>query len=167
MKRSKRIRLITQGAIIASLYVVLTVLSDVFGLASLAIQCRLSEALCVLPAFSFSAVPGLFVGCFISNLFVGGGANVFDVVFGSLATLIGALGTYFLSKHTSFKYIYPLPTILANTVIVPLVLKYALKISGPIWYFALTVGLGEIVSAGVLGVVLYFSLEKNAKRIFK
>lgn len=166
MKRRKKIKLITQGAIIAALYVILTVLSDIFGLAKFAVQCRLSEALCVLPSFSFSAVPGLFVGCFISNLFVGGGANIFDVIFGSLATLVGSLGTYLLSKYVPNKYLYPLPTILANTIIVPFVIKYALKVSGPVWYFALTVGLGEIISAGILGMILYFSLEKNAKRIF-
>ena len=167
--RSKKVSMITQGAIIAALYVVLTMLANAMGLANYAIQVRFSEALCILPFFTVAAVPGLTIGCLIANLLTG--AMIWDVLFGSLATFIGAAGTYFLRKH---KFLMMLPPVLANAVIVPFVLRYGYGITwqynGMDWaipYFALTVGIGEIISVCVLGGVLLKALLPYKHTIFK
>lgn len=151
----------THAAIIASLYIVLTYVSNMFGMASGAIQLRISEALTVLPYFTPAAIPGLFVGCLIANLLTGSAA--LDIIFGSVATLIGALGTYALRGRG--KFLAPIPPIVANTVIVPFVIILAgARISW--WYLALTVFLGEFVSCGVFGMALASALAKRADRIF-
>ena len=129
----KRNPFITQAALIAALYVVLTLVSAAFGLDSKAIQFRLSEVLTVLPALTPAAIPGLFIGCLLSNFICG--AMLPDMIFGSLATLIGAVGTYFIGKRV--KWLSALPPIAANTVIVPLVLKYAYHLDGTVPFFAL------------------------------
>jgi len=167
--RNKKVTMITQGAIIAALYVVLTMIANAMGLANYAIQVRFSEALCVLPFFTAAAIPGLTIGCLISNLLTG--AMVWDVLFGSLATLIGAVGTYLLRKH---KFLMTLPPVIANAVIVPMVLRYGY---GMIWeyqgvdwsipYFVTTVGIGEIISVCVLGSVLLKALLPYKNIIFK
>lgn len=160
MKNSKTL-FIAQAAVIAALYVVLTLLANSLGLANYAIQLRFSEALTILPFFTPAAIPGLFLGCVISNLLTG--AIIWDVIFGSLATLLGAVGTYLLRRC---KWLAPLPPIAANTVIVPLVLYFAYRIPGSIPYFMLTVGIGEILSCGVLGMLLLFVLQKYKKYLF-
>lgn len=100
MKKNNSILLLdlTQGAMIAALYVVLTFIANLAGLASSVIQLRLSEALTILPVFTAAAVPGLAVGCVLANLLTG--CAVWDVVFGSLATLIGAIGTRLCAKKS-------------------------------------------------------------------
>lgn len=160
--KSKRISIITQAAMIAALYTVLTLLVSAFSLASGAIQVRISEALCVLAAFTPAAIPGLFIGCFISNLL--SGSMLLDVIFGSLATLLGACGTYLLRNH---KWAVPVPPILANTLIVPFVLAYVYHIPGGVPYFMLTVGAGEIISCGVLGMIVYGAVAKHRNVIFQ
>lgn len=152
---------IVHGAVIATLYVVMTYLTNVLGLANGAIQVRFSEALTILPLFTPAAIPGLFVGCLLSNILTGG--IIWDIVFGSLATLLGAIGTYLLKRHV---FVAPLPPILANTLIIPFVLRYAYALEGSVPYFMLTVGIGEIVSCGVLGILLYYALEKRKRYIF-
>lgn len=162
MKRRNHAEFIVQGAAIAALYVVLTLLSNIFGLASGVVQVRISEALTVLPFFTFAAVPGLFVGCVISNLLAG--SAVWDVIFGSIATLIGAVGTYLLRKKT--KWLAPLPPIAANTIIVPFILAFVYGAEESIPFLMLTVGAGEIISCGALGLILLKALEKRGKDIF-
>lgn len=152
---------IVYGAVIAALYVVMTYLTNVLGLANGAIQVRFSEALTILPLFTPAAIPGLFVGCLLSNILTGG--IIWDIVFGSLATLWGAIGTYLLKRHALAA---PLPPILANTLIIPFVLRYAYALEGSVPYFMLTVGIGEIISCGVLGILLYYALEKRKRYIF-
>lgn len=165
MKKSNS-RMITMGAAIAALYVVLTLVANAFGLANYAIQVRFSEALTILPYFTGVAVPGLFVGCIISNILTG--ALPLDVVFGSLATLIGAVVTRLLAKKMpEKKWLAPLPPIISNTIIVPLVLAYVYKFEGSIPYFMLTVGIGEIISCGILGMILLKALDKQKDKIFK
>ncbi len=156
----KKTKLLTHGALIGALYVVLTLVANMLGLASGAIQIRISEALCILPAFTFSAVPGLFVGCLLSNLITG--CALWDVFWGSVATLLGALGTYCFGKK---KYLTPIFPILSNTIIIPLVLKSVYGLNDAFWYLCLTVGIGEIISCGILGTVLYSYIEK--RNIFK
>lgn len=152
----KKNRVLAQSAMIAALYVVLTFVSHFFGLASGAVQLRLSEALTILPYFTPAAVPGLFIGCLLANVLTG--CALLDVIFGSLATLIGALGTYFLRR---WKWLAPVPPIAANTLIVPFVLMNAYGAPEAWWYLAATVGAGELLSAGVLGMLLLFALNKQ------
>ena len=160
--RSKRVKYITQAAMIAAIYVVLPLFISAFNLASGAIQIRISEALTVLPAFTPAAIPGLFIGCFISNLISGG--LILDVIFGSLATLIGACGTYLLRK---WKWTVPIPPILSNVLIVPFVLAYVYNLPGGVPYFMVTVGIGQIISCGVLGMIVYGIIAKHRNVIFK
>lgn len=167
--RNKKVTMITQGAIIAALYVVFTMIANAMGLSNYVIQVRFSEALCILPCFTVAAIPGLTVGCMIANLMTG--ALVWDVLFGSLATLIGAIGTYLLRKH---KVLMLLPPILANMIMVPFVLRYGYgftwmfhDVEWSIPYFAFTVGIGEIISVGILGSVLLNALIPYKNIIFK
>ena len=152
-----RVRFITHSAIVAALYVILTGLCAVLHLASSPIQIRLSEALTVLPVFTPAAIPGLFIGCILANFLTG--SLVWDIVFGSLATLIGAVGTFFLRKKS--KYLAVLPPIVSNMVIVPFVLQYVYGEEQMYWFLMLTVGIGEILSAGVCGLILHKTLTKT------
>ena len=162
MKNKDKILKLTYASIIAALYVALSWMSEIFGLAHLVPQVRLSEALCVLVWFTPAAVPGLFVGCFVANLTMG--CVVWDVVFGSMATLIGA----YLGSKLKNKWLVPLPTLVANTLIVPIVIYYCyLSVTGLAAYVLTALGVlaGEIVSAYVIGMVLLLALE--SRKIFK
>ena len=148
---------ITKAAFIAALYVVLTELSAQFGLSGTnVIQFRISEALTILPFFTSAAIPGLVIGCFLSNILTG--AVIWDVIFGTVATLIGALLTYALRK---FKWLAPVPPILANTIIVPFVLRYAYGFEDAWWFMGLTVFIGEFVCCGILGMLLLFAINRR------
>lgn len=158
--QKKNIQFLTQAAMIAAIYVVLTFVANAFGLANYAVQVRFSEALTILPVFTPAGIPGLFIGCLISNILTG--CAIPDIIFGSLATLIGALGTRALRSN---RFLAVLPPIAANAVIVPLILKYAYGLE-PLWLSFLTVTAGEIISCGVLGLLLAFALNKYRKQIF-
>jgi uncharacterized membrane protein len=156
-KNQQRVRFVTLAAIIAALYVVLTLISAVFGLSSGVIQVRISEALCVLTFFTPAAIPGLTIGCLISNIVTA--ANILDIVFGTLATFLGAVGGYMLRKR---KWLITLPTVLANTVIVPLVIVYGFGVTDvALPLVALSVCIGEIISASLLGTGLVSILQKR------
>ncbi|MBQ9065383.1 MAG: QueT transporter family protein [Blautia sp.] len=159
--KNKGTLFLTQGAMIAAVYVVLTLIFAPVSFGE--VQVRVSEALTILPYFTPAAIPGLFVGCIIGNI-TGGGIPV-DIIFGSLATLLGAVGTYLLRKKNRF--LAPIPPILANAVIVPFVLYYGYGINLPIPLMMLTVGAGEVISAGVLGIILQTVLMKYAKPVFR
>lgn len=161
MKKKSGALFLTQAAMIAALYVVLTLIANALGLANYAIQVRFSEALTILPFFTPAAIPGLFIGCLLSNLLTG--CLPLDVLFGSLATLFGAIGTYLLRKH---KWLAPIPPIVFNILIVPPVLAFVYQFEGTLPYFSLTVGAGEVISCGILGMILLFVLEKYRKYIF-
>jgi len=154
--RTVSVHYLTTAAIIAALYVVFTLISAAFGLASGVIQVRLSEALTVLPFFTSAAVPGVTIGCLLANLLTG--APLPDIIFGTLASLLGVLGASFLRKK---KYLIALPTILSNAIIIPLVLQYAYGVPDAFWYLFLTVGAGELISAGILGTLLLQVLQKR------
>lgn len=158
--KNKNVQFMTQAAMIAALYVILTMLANAFGLARNAIQIRLSEALTILPYFTASAVPGVTIGCLIANLLTG--ASLPDIVFGTLATLAGAAGTYALRKKS--KWLAPLPPIAANALIIPPVLYYAYGIK-PVWFSFVTVTIGEVICCGVMGMALLHALLKY-KKIF-
>ena len=150
---------LTRGALIAAIYVALTYVATAFGLSSGMIQFRISETLCVLPLFFPEAVMGLTVGCLIANLI--SGCVVWDIIFGSVATFIGAyLSRAFIKLPEKLKWLATLPTILSNAIIVPLVLIYAYGVPDAYYVLMLSVGIGEIVCAGIGGSVLYYSLRK-------
>ena len=151
---------VTRGALVGALYVALTYLSSMVGLSSGVIQFRISEALCILPVFMPEAIPGLFIGCLVSNL-LATGVQPLDIIFGSIATLIGAVGAYLLHKlPPKLAWCATVPTILANAIIVPLVLIFAYGAEGGYFFFMLTVGIGELVCAGIGGTLLYYSMRK-------
>ena len=153
---NKKVLFLTHAAMIAALYVVLTFISNAFGLASGAIQVRLSEALIILPVFTPAAIPGLYIGCLLSNLLCGG--CLLDILLGSLATLIGALGARAMRKH---KWLVPIPNIMANAFIVPFVLVAGYGIADVWWYLIITVGIGEIISCGIFGMILLLAIKKK------
>ena len=157
MKHRNSTRYLVQAAMIAAVYVVLTYLVNALGWASGAVQLRLSEALTVLPFFVSSAVPGLWIGCMLANLLTG--SALWDVVFGSLATLLGALGTRVLRNRSP--YLACIPPILANTLIIPFVLRLVYGDATPMGFLFLTVGLGEVLSCGVLGTALLLVLRRR------
>ena len=178
---------LTTAAIIAALYVVLTYFANLLGLANMAIQVRFSEALTIIPLFTPAAIPGLFIGCIISNTIAG--CNLWDIIFGSLTTLSAAALTYVISipframikkaESKKTKTIFgilgtvlgSIPPILGNMFVVPLVLIYAYQMTEPIeflrftfplyWGFAITVCLGEIISCLIFGLVVSFVMRRT------
>lgn len=183
MNHSKVLYLV-HAAMIAALYVVLTMLANALGIASGNIQIRFSEALTVLPFFTPAAIPGLYIGCLLGNIVIGSALP--DILFGPIPTLIGAIGTWYLGrayrrqlsaasvssvvptkskKRQLYQWLAPLPPIIANAVIIPPVLKYAYGIV-PVWFSVITVSIGEIISCGVFGLILLFALEKRSSEIY-
>lgn len=158
---NKKLLLLTQAAMIAAMYVVLTFVFAPFSFGE--IQVRIAEALTILPIFTPAAVPGLFVGCLIGNIL--GGAVLPDIIFGSIATLIGAFFTWQLREQHPVIAIFP--SILSNTVIVPFVLRFGYSVPLPIPFMMLTVGVGEIISCGILGLLLYSVLKKYTGVLFR
>ena len=154
--RKTAVSRLTQGAVIAALYVVLTLIFAPISFG--AVQVRIAEVLTILPMFTSAAVPGLFLGCILANLL--GGAVVLDVVFGSLATLIGAVGGWLLRKN---RWLVPLPAVIANSLIVPFVLKYGYGLELPIPLMVLYVAIGEILGCYVLGELLAAVLMRREK----
>ena len=171
MEETNNVIYLVHGAVIAALYVVLTALAAGFDLASGAIQVRFSECLTILPYFTPAAIPGVTIGCIISNIFFGGALP--DVIFGSLATLIGAIGTYMLRKN---RFLCSLPPVISNAVIIPFVLKYAYGFDGSfdllgihistLPAFVLTVGAGEIITCVLFGQILISALMPVRRYIF-
>ena len=158
--RNKNVLFMTHAAMIAAIYVVLTYVFAPFSFGE--VQIRIAEALTILPVFTPAAIPGLFIGCLVGNIL--GGAILPDIIFGSIATLIGAIFTYLLRDKN--KVLAVLPPIISNTIIVPFVLKLGYGVNLPIPFMMCTVGIGEIISCAVLGMVLYFALKKYAKTLF-
>ena len=148
------------AAAIAAIYVVLTMLFAPISFGP--VQFRISEALCILPYFTPAAVPGVFLGCLLSNLLCG--AAALDVIFGSLATLVGAVGSYVLREY---KWAVCVPPILSNTIIIPWVLRYAYGSEDMILFAMVTVGIGEVLAIGVLGNGLRAILERYRHILFE
>ena len=159
--QNSKVLFTAQAAMIAAIYVVLTVIGASFAFGP--VQVRLSEALTILPVFTPAAIPGVILGCLISNVIAG--ALLPDIIFGSLATLIGAVFTWLLRNNS--RYLAPLPPVTANALIVPFVLKYAYMEPLPIPFMMLTVGIGEIVSCGILGLLLHAALIRYQNIIFR
>ena len=156
-QRKSDVRTLTTAALIAALYVILTLFAQMLGLASGVIQLRISEALTILPLFTWAAVPGLTIGCLLANVMTG--CALWDVVFGTIATLLGALGTHYIGRE--IPVLGPVFPIVANCIIVPPVLMYVYGAEEAYWFLVVTVGIGEILSCGVLGWMLYKALKRT------
>ncbi len=150
-------RFLARGALIGALYVLISLAVAPFG--SGLIQARLSEALCVLPWFTPAAIPGLFLGCLLANLLTG--AVAYDVIFGSLATGLAALLTYYLKRKGYSKWLAPLPAVLINALVVGYLLTYVYEVGVPMALSALSVGAGQMLSCYGLGMSLLGFLEKQ------
>ena len=166
---SKKIIYITQAAVIAALYAALTLaLAPIsFG----PIQFRIAEALTIMPVFTSAAIPGLSIGCLISNAIgMAMGTNVagaLDILFGTAATLSAAILTCLLRKikWAKLPILAMLPPVILNVLIIGTELSIALNI--PIWLTMLDVLLGQFVSCCIIGAVLYFVIDKLDPRIKK
>ncbi len=161
MKKSTPILCMTQAGVIAALYVVLTMIAAGFDLASGAIQVRFSEALTVMPFFTPAGIPGVIIGCLCANIITG--CALPDIIFGTLATAIGAFGTYLLRKN---RYLCTLPPVVSNALIIPLLLHYAYKLPGGIPFFMLTVGAGELIACCGFGLLLLHALLPVRRYLF-
>ena len=163
MKSSQRTKNIVLSALIAGAYTALTFISFLFGLDKGVIQFRLSECLAILPAFTPSAIWGLFIGCFLSGLLTS--AHPLDMIFGSLVTLLAAVVAlllhYLLKGRRGEAFLIPLPNILFNSFLIPFLLQGVYGAADGYWFLLFTVGVGEIVTCGVLGVLLYFLLRRR------
>ena len=168
----QKTRFYVQAAIIAALYALLTFMLWEFS--SLAIQVRLSEIMCILPAFTAAAIPGLTFGCAFANLIAG---NIIDAVFGSLATLVASYLTYLIGKYIKNRklaiFLMPLPAVVCNAIAIPFILYYgygmhsflgsahALPVMG---LYALSVGIGQAIVCYGGGIPLYGALDKISKK---
>jgi len=153
---------LSHAGIIAALYAALTILLAPISYG--VIQCRVSEALSVLPVFTGAAVPGLFLGCLIANLLVG--APIYDVLFGSLATLLAAACTRYLAAKQAPRALLPLPSVLFNAVIIGWLLVTVYGVNVPLPLSMLYVGIGQAVACYGLGLPLMFVLEKKVPQLF-
>lgn len=153
MNKSKKI---ATGGIIAALYIVLTFFAETVGLASGAIQVRFSESLTLLPCLTSAAIPGLTVGCFLANFLTG--CAFWDIIFGTLATFLGAVGTYFLRDKKIFAWI---PPVLSNSIIVPIILVEVYGVEDFFYLIALQIFTGEVISCGILGSIVLKISEKH------
>ena len=141
---------------VAAIYAVLCILLAPISYA--AIQVRIAEALTILPAFTPAAIPGLTVGCLLANIL--GGCPIMDIIFGTLATLIGAVGTYLLRSRKTLIW---MPPVVSNTIIVSIFsiyIPFMGESDDSLWYIMLTVCIGELISVCILGYLLYFALKK-------
>ena len=177
MRTTKNVRFLTQAAMIAALYAVLTYAAAAVNLAYGAVQFRFSEALNVLPVFTPAAIPGLAVGCFLANL--GSPLGLVDWIFGTGATLLAAVGTWMARKIQikGVPVLAPLPPVIANVVLVGFELS-CLSSAGTFalgnftWAAfgasALSVGIGELVICYALGLPLLLALRKTgaSQRLF-
>ena len=147
---------IVRSAVIAALYAALTL--ALYPISFGAVQFRVSEALTLLPIVMPEAMPGLFVGCLVSNLI--GSATPWDIIFGSLATLIAAILTYATRRNKILAAFWP---VLCNTVIVGLVL--ALTLDLPVFLTMGEVGLGELAVVYTVGMAMLAALKRVPKKL--
>lgn len=155
---NNKVKKLTTSAMVATVYLVLTLIFYIISFQPM--QSRLSEALTVLPYFTPLAIPGLFVGCVLSNII--GGNGIWDVVIGSLATLLSGYLTYKLTfRKPKRKWLAPLPPVLVNAVVV----GAELSVLGDLPFFAtvLSVGIGQVIACYILGYPLMLLIERNKK----
>ena len=151
MKSRNLTRDIAWIAIIAALYVVVTLIFAPISYGP--IQVRVSEALTLLPFFDPRAIPALFIGCLFSNIF--GGLGMYDIIFGSLFTLIAAFLTYKMKNI----YIAGIPPVIINAFGVSLYLSLLFKL--PYWITVIYIGIGESISVYGIGLPLFLYMNKR------
>lgn len=154
--KNKSINYIVQAALIAGIYAVITIALSPLSYGP--VQIRASEALTVLPALTPAGIPGLFIGCIISNILSPYGLP--DLICGSFATLIAAFFSFRLRKKP---LLVPLPPIIANGLIIGIMLKYAYGVPLSLILCILSVAVGETLACYVIGYPLYKVLKKNWK----
>ena len=159
--KNKGTQFLTEAAVIGAIYVVLTLLFAPLSYGE--IQIRFSEALTILPFFTPAAIPGLFIGCLIANML--GGGIMLDVIAGSLTTLVAAYLTWMLRSKS--KYLASVPPVVLNALVIPWVLKYGYGEPLPIPFLMGTVGIGEILTASIMGTVLLCVLDRYKNVIFR
>lgn len=152
----KKTLFIVQAAIIAALYTALTMIFMPISFGHNIFQIRVSEILTILPALMPASIPGLFIGCIVSNIL--GGFGPIDIIFGSLATLLSAFVSRSLRKYPA---LVPLPPLVFNALIVGTYLKYLYMMDVPLAISIGWVALGEFVSCYVLGLPLLLILRRN------
>ncbi len=155
----KNTKFLIDAAIISAVYAVLTIALMPFSYGVM--QIRVSEALTILPFFTPAAIPGLFIGCLVSNMV--GPYGLLDMVCGSGATLIAAIGSYLLRRNP---ILVPLPPVIANGVIIGAMLKYAYAVPLPLIACILWVAAGELIACYGIGYPLLKYLKKY-KNIFE
>ncbi len=157
--RTKSTRYLVQAAVIAAIYTALTYAG--FGFAYGPWQFRIAEALCILPALTPAAIPGLTVGCILANILSSYG--ILDVIFGSLATFLAAVSAYLLRgrKVKGMPLLSPLCAVLFNALIVSAVIVIASGQPHLYWINALQIGVTEAVVCYGLGLPLYHLIEKT------
>ena len=144
---------LARAAVIAALYFALSVAFNAIAFGP--VQFRVSEILVLLPLIFPEAIPGLTIGCFFTNFFFSP-FGVFDMVLGTLATLIGAVGTYLLRRRP---LLATLPPIIANTLLVPLI--FVLNDASSIYYISMfEILASQIITCIVLGLPFTFALKK-------
>lgn len=168
--KNKKTMFVVKAGVIAAVYVVLTLISAMFGLSSGVIQVRISEALSFLPFITSAAVPGLTIGCLISNVIAGGVPQ--DIIFGSFATLLGTLCAFWMGKlfrwHQNIGlYLSTIPNVITNTLIVPWVLKFAYGSEDAVWFMMLTVGVGELIACIGLGSILITAFKSKLFKLLR
>jgi uncharacterized membrane protein len=175
----KTAKFISTAAIVAALYVVLSLLTYTFSY--LEIQCRVAEALCMTIFYTPAGIFGVIIGCFITNLI---GGSPIDMIFGTAATLIAALMTYPIARTIRNKngpvlkmkhaLLIPIPTVLVNAIVIPFVLYFGYQVTSfanaekmlpVLLLLSLSVFLGEVISCYVFGPVLVLALNRVDKAI--
>ncbi|MBO4890772.1 MAG: QueT transporter family protein [Lachnospiraceae bacterium] len=168
MYRGRKVFII-QMIVIAVMYMLITVLENKFfggkvdsGITKGIIQLRLADTLTVLPVFTPAAIPGLFLGCLATNKVIG--CHNLDIIFGSLATLAGAIGTFAVRKKRFFA---PIPPIVINMIVVPLMFTYVYRFDDrPFWQYVLFMGISGVISCGVLGIAFMLGLDDYKDKLF-
>ena len=164
-KKQKELRFLAECAVIAALYAAATYFSAGMGLAYGPIQFRLSEALCILPVFTPAAIPGLTIGCIIGNL--SSPMGIWDIAFGSIATLLAALCARALRKVTFKKLpvLSSLMPVIFNAIIVGIELTILFPTDNTkLVAFLIAAGevdLGELVVCVALGLPLFSAVKRT------
>lgn len=154
------IRYLTKASLIAAIYIVLVLIQVMpFPLASLTfgpIQIRIAEGLVLLPLLESAAIPGVFIGCLLSNLLLApySGFGLVDIIGGSLVTLLAA----YLTSKSPNKFVGMIPPVVLNGLIVSLWVSYFTKL--PYFYTVLGIGGGELASVLIFGNMILYVYEK-------
>ncbi len=163
MKRQKKLLVLCRIAVIAAIYFVATYFLAPISFGE--IQFRISEGMMILPLFFPDSIVGLTLGCVLANL--SSPFGIIDVGLGSLATLIGGIGTFFLGKILNGKKMRPfislIPPVVSNVLIVPLVWLLT-GTDDSYWVLAASLFVSETISVYAIGLPLYYNIDRILQR---